>query len=572
MNYRQQEQTKFTGRGRRFIIFLLFFAGVSALLVRAVYLQHYQRAKLQDEGSDRYLREVTIPAHRGLITDRNGALLAISTPVYSVSIDPRKFDLKYIDKVAKILDLEPTALQLKIRQNNKRHFFYLERHIKPKRADALRQLNISYLYLDQEYKRYYPTGEVSAHVVGVTNRDGVGIEGVEKAFDKNLRSAPGAKQILRDGKARTVETVKLVKQPIYGSSIQLSLDQRIQYHAYRSLKDAIDRNNAKSGSIVVVNAQTGEIIAAVNQPSFNPNDRRLFDPEKRRNRTLTDVFEPGSTIKPMIIATLLDNGYLNQHTVIDTSPGYYQAFGKQIEDIHNFGKLDATGIIVKSSNVGISKVVKDVPREALWKSLYRIGFGQAPGTGFPGEAGGVLRYHTKWQAIDQAIMSYGYGVSVSPLQLAQAYTTLANDGWQPNLSFIKGNPHFHKTQVFKPETARMVRSMLQRAVSKEGTGSRAKIKGFTTAGKTGTIRKSVEDKGSDNKYISVFAGFAPVDNPGFVAVVMIDTPDAEDYYGSKVAAPVFSKVISRTLRLMNIPYDEQLPTGFSDIDLVTTAR
>ena len=554
---RGKRSPEFSNRFRRMFLMTLFLVASLGLIGRAVYWQYDPRLELENKDNARYLRTKEIPAYNGSIIDRNGTLLAVSAPVYSVWIDPLGFDDKHTAAIAEAMEINTEELRAKVAAAKGRRFLYIKRHIKPYIADNLRALEINGLHLDQVYKRFYPAGEITAHIVGLTDIDGRGIEGIEMHTDEHLRATPGLKQIMIDANRRTVRTIKLLKTPKNGETLALSIDQRIQYYAYRALQNAIADHNAESGSIVVVNAQTGEIIVAVNYPSFNPNNRRYNFADRHRNRLVTDTFELGSTMKPIIMAAAIDGGYLQENTVIDTTPGYYRlSGGKQIKDIRNYGKLDITGVIVKSSNVAISKIAQTVPREVLWTYLSGVGFGETPGTVFPGEVIGELRYHNKWSPTDHAVMSYGYGVSVSPLQLAMAYTTFANDGWRPNPTFLRDNPYFQKQQVFNPETARSIRKMLHSAISKEGTGSLAKVKGFTTAGKTGTTRKSVEDRGDDNEYTSVFAGFAPLQQPNFVCVVVIDKPSRGEYYGGLVAAPVFSKVMSATLRFKNFNYDE----------------
>ncbi len=554
---RRKEPSEFDNRFRRLFLMTLFFIASLGLIGRAVYWQHDPRLESASKDNARYLQTNKIPAYRGSIMDRNGILLATSAPADSAWIDPSEFDNKHITAIAEVVKIDADELRAKVAAAKDKQHLYLKRYIKPQIADDLRALKIDGLYLDLVDKRFYPAGEITAHIVGSTDVDGKGVEGIEMQADEHLRATPGSKQIMIDAKRNRVHDIKLLKEPKNGENLTLSIDQRVQYDAYRVLRNAIAKHKAESGSVVVVNAQTGEIIAAVNYPSFNPNGRRYNFADRHRNRLVTDTFELGSTIKPIIMAAAIDGGYLQENTVIDTSPGYYRMTGgKQIRDIQNYGKLNITSVIVKSSNVAISKIAQRVPREVLWKYLFDVGFGETPGTIFPGEVIGKLRYHDKWSPTDHAVISYGYGVSVSLLQLAMAYTTFANDGWRPNPTFLKDNPYFRKRQVFNPETARSIRQMLHSAISKEGTGSLAKVKGFTTAGKTGTTRKSVEDKGDNNEYTSVFAGFAPLQQPNFVCVVVIDKPSAGEYYGGRVAAPVFSKVMSATLRFMNFNYDE----------------
>lgn len=547
-----------SGRWRGAVVLLLLSAAMAALVARALHLQHYQQGRLQNEADQRQLRIIEIPARRGRILDRNGAQLAVSTPVHAAWIDPARFDPADARAVADVFSMPQRRLRERLARASGRRFLYVKRHVTPDLAARLRRLRLGGVHLKREYRRYYPAGEVSAHVVGVTDVDGVGIEGIEKAYDEILHARPGAKRVLRDRRARSVRDLGLIEAPRYGRDLALSFDQRIQYHAYRALKEAIEKHAAAAGSVVVLDARSGEILASVNHPSFNPNERRAYPPAERRHRAFIDVFEPGSAIKPFIIAALIDGGYAEPETTIETSPGYYKiSRDKTIKDIRDYGRLDLGGILVKSSNVGVSKAVGLIPENKLWGMLDRLGFGHLPGTGFPGEAGGKLRYYDEWHETDHVVVSYGYGVSVSPLQLAHMYTAFANDGWQPTLSFLKDNPYLDKRQVFKPRTARVVRAMLRRVVSDEGTGRLAKVRGFTTAGKTGTTRKSAADLGEDNEYFSLFAGFAPAREPRLVAVVLIDAPSRGGYFGGQVAAPVFSRVMFESLRLMNVADDER---------------
>lgn len=559
MNRERRQSRSWYWRG--FVVLLFLSCAMLSLVVRAVHLQYVQQDQLQREADHRQLRVVEIPARRGRIVDRNGDLLAVSTPIHSAWIDPSEFDAANARSVAFALGISHRKLRDRLEAAGERRFLYARRHLDPDTAARVEQLMLPGVHLKREYRRYYPAGEVSAHIIGVTDIDDTGIEGMEKAYNDVLRATPGAKRVVRDLYSRSIKDLGLVRAPRYGRDLELSFDQRIQYQAYRALKKAMAVHAARAGSVVVLDTRSGEVLAAVNQPSFNPNERGGYRPGERRNRAVIDLLEPGSTIKPLIVAALIDGGYAAPGTVIETSPGYYQIMrNKIVEDIRDFGRLDLSGILVKSSNVGISKAVLKMPAEALWRVLDRLGFGHIPGTGFPGEAGGTLRYHTDWHRIEQAVMAYGYGVSLSPLQLAHSYTALANDGWQPSLSFLKGNPHLEKRRVFKPQTARSVRAMLTRVVGDGGTGQLAKVRGFTTAGKTGTIRKSVRGDGEETDYLSLFAGFAPASAPRLIAVVVIDSPTRGGYYGGQVAAPVFARVMSESLRLLNIADDEH-PAG-----------
>ncbi len=549
-----------TSSGRRLFALLVFIAAALALLGRAVHLQHYQRGEMQREADNRHLRTVVIPAHRNMITDRNGEPLAISTPVYAASVNPAEFDFDgdAVRRLADTLDLDAAALRARLERRKNKHFVYVKRHINPSVGEKIRALELPGVDLLREYRRFYPMSEAAAHLIGVTNIDDVGIEGIEKEFENVFRGIPGRKRVLRDLYGRPVEHVELISAPKPGRRLALTVDRNIQYHAYRALKTAVKKHNARSGSAVLMDVQSGEILAIVNQPSFNPNTRE-FIPEHRRNRALTDEFEPGSTVKPFVAASLLDGGHISPDATIDTAPGYYKISGGTIVDINNYGALTLPEVIIKSSNVGISKAAAMMPAGQLWRNLRKLGFGQIPGTGFPGEAAGRLPHYIDWRDLDRAVLSYGYGMSVSLLQLAYAYTVFANEGWRPPLSLVKGVQASQKTQVFSPETARTMRRILEQVVGGQGTGRRARVEGFTTAGKTGTIHKNRSGSYIEEEYLSLFVGFAPVRNPRLVAAVMIDTPVGGEYFGGAVAAPVFSEIMKNGLRRLGIPEDEFSP-------------
>ncbi len=555
------------GRFRYFFVLSLFFVGFSVILLRTVYLQYCQKEWLQEKGDSRHVRTAAIPAHRAHITDRYGNPLAVSTPVYSVWLDPQSFNPAYADTVAAAVSVDADELRKRIQRAGHRQFLYVKRHLPPAEANALHVSGIPGLYLDPEYRRYYPLGEIAAHIVGTTDIDDKGMEGAEKIFDSVLRGTPGAKRIVRDRYARTIEQIELIKSPQYGRALRLSIDQRIQYHAYRALKKAVRQYHAESGSIVVLDAKTGEALAVASQPSFNPNERGAYRPRQRRSRAIVDMFEPGSTIKPFVVAALLDNDVMAPDTVIDTSPGYYQVSGNKIQDARDFGPLDLTGIVVKSSNVGISKAAMKMQKEDLWKTFDQLGFGHSPGIGFPGETGGLLHDYTEWREIDHAVMSYGYGIATSLIQLAHAYTVFANDGWQPYLSLLKVDTppeEIEKRRIFKPATARYLRSALKQATGAHGTGRGAKVESYTTAGKTGTVRKSSDNEDDPFQYLSLFVGFVPADAPRLVAAVMIDAPHGKRYYGGEVAAPVFAEAMTHALRVSDIQNDDQARGKFSD--------
>ena len=547
-----------TSGARRFFTLLVFVVAALALLGRAVQLQHYRQDTLQGEADARQLRSAGISAHRGMITDRDGEPLAISTPVYAAWADPAVFDFSAsaVSRLASSLGLEAAALRARLEDRKEKRFVYVKRQLEPGVAEQVRALELAGVSLLREYRRFYPMSEAAAHLVGATNLDDAGIEGIEKQFERTLKGIPGRKRVLCDLHGRSVEHVELIAPPKPGRRLALTIDRNIQYHAYRALKAAVKKHDARAGAAVLLDARSGEVLALVNQPSFNPNTRE-FVSERRRNRVLTDVFEPGSTIKPFVVAALLDGGHASVDTEVDTTPGYYKVSGKSIADLNNYGTLTLPDIIVKSSNVGISKAAMVLPAEALWETFRKLGFGEIPGTGFPGEVAGRLPHHVDWRDIDQAVLSYGYSLSVSLLQLAHAYGAFANDGRPPPLSLVKGVQPPPAVQVFKPETARVMRGILERVVSgSRGTGARAKVEGFTTAGKTGTTHKNRRGAYVEEEYLSLFVGFAPASDPRLVAAVVIDTPAREEYFGGAVAAPVFSEIMRYALRRLGVPRDE----------------
>ena len=549
-----------TSGKRRLFALLVFTVAVLALLGRAIHLQHYRQGALQDEADARQLRSVMIPAHRGMITDKEGALLAISTPVYAAWVDPAEFGSAdgAATQLAALLGFDPAILHAYLESRRKKRFVYVKRQLEPSVAEEIRKLKLAGVGLLREYRRFYPMSEAAAHLIGATDLDDAGIEGVERQFEQILRGIPGKKRVLRDLHGRSVEHVELISPPKPGRRLALTIDRNIQYHTYRTLKAAAIKHNAHAAAAVLIDVKSGEILALVNQPSFNPNTRE-FIPDHRRNRALTDEFEPGSTLKPFVVAALLDKGY-SIDTEVDTTPGYYKVSGKSIADLYNYGRLTLPEIITVSSNVGISKVAMNLSAEELWETFHKLGFGRIPGTGFPGESTGKLPHHLDWRDIDQAVMSYGYGLSVSLLQLAHAYSAIANDGRRPPLKLVKGMQAVQGAQVFKPETARMLHGILRQVVAtSRGTGVRARVEGFTAAGKTGTTHKNRGGVYADEEYLSLFVGFAPATEPRLVAAVMIDSPTSGEYFGGAVAAPVFSEIMRDALKRLDVPHDEISP-------------
>ena len=546
------------GSRRRGLILVLYMAGMVLLMWRAVDLHVLNRDFLQGHGDTRALRTVEIPAHRGMITDRNGEPLAISTPVSSIWATPRKVMASGTDlaPLARSLEIPVDELKRELQDRAGRDFVYLKRQIEPSLADKMMSLDIPGISMVREDRRYYPSGEISAHVIGFTNIDDIGQEGIELAYDDWLRGKPGSKKVLQDRLGRIVADVESIRTAEPGKNLELSIDQRIQYLAYRELKAAVSTHKARSGALVILDARTGEVLAMVGQPSYNPNNRNGLKGEYFRNRVVTDVFEPGSTIKAFIIAAALESGQYTPDTMIDTRPGYFKVGNHTIRDHNNYGVIDVATVIQKSSNVGASKIALSLEPSKLWDTLTSVGFGITSGSGFPGEASGYLAPSNNWSEVELATIAFGYGISVTLMQLAQAYMVLATDGMMLPVSFVKSTQPPVGKRVMPADIASQLRDMLAAVVKKEGTGQRAAVTGYSVAGKTGTIHKAESGGYSENRYLSLFAGMAPVKDPRLVMVVMIDEPRGEEYYGGQVAAPVFSKVMAGTLRLLDIAPDD----------------
>ena len=540
------------------VALLIALMGLAAfgLLARAVKLQVMDTEFLQEEGEARFLRQVKIPTMRGRIVDRNGQPLAVSTPVESVWAHPGEL-LQAADRIpllAGVLGKDPEAIQRRLSQRADRQFVWIIRRIRPELAERVRQLDIPGVFLQREYKRYYPTGEVGAQLVGMTNIDEVGQEGLELAYDSWLTGQTGVKRVIQDRLGRVVEDVELVREARPGRDLQLTLDRRLQYLAHRELVSTISEHQARSGSVVVLDVTSGAILAMVNYPSFNPNARELESPEGVRNRALTDVLEPGSVVKPFVVAAAMEAGLARPGMVLDTAPGYVKVSGHRIEDHRNYGELSLTGVLTKSSNVGIVQLAMAMDPQHMWSMYSRLGFGQVTGAGFPGESAGVLRDYQRWRKLEQATMAYGYGLSVTPLQLARAMAAIADGGRlrQPSFILDSDNP---VQNIMDPALAEQLTAMLETVTSPEGTATRAAIDGYRVAAKTGTSHK-VGVTGYNDRYVSSIAGFAPVTRPRIAAVVVIQDPRGKDYYGGLVAAPLFGRVLADALRLMNVPPDD----------------
>ena len=532
--------------------------GMVVLIGRAVNLQVLDRQFLQHEGHIRHDGLVSVPAHRGRLIDRNGELLAISTPVKSVWVNPKEFDAtdQNIRSLAGVLGMAASEIHDRI-DDSSRGFVYLKRRISPELADQATSMGLSGVYADREFRRYYPAGEVTAHLIGFNNLEDDGQEGMELAYNDWLKGVPGKKWIMRDGKGRVIEDLENVRLPLPGKDITLSIDQRLQYLAYRELKKAVIENKAKSGSLVLLDANNGEVLAMVNQPSFNPNSRVKISGNVSRNRAMTDVFEPGSTIKPFVVACAMELGTVSQNSVFDTSPLHIGP--NVVKDVHNYGMLDVAHILQKSSNVGVSKIALNLPSNKFWAFYNNLGFGQPLETGFPGESSGRLSAdHSRWGPFQKATMAFGYGISTSLLQLGRAYLSIANEGVIPMVGLLKHDKPVESHRIMSAKTANGVRTMLENVVSRDGTALKAAVAGFRVAGKTGTVKKIGAHGGyTDNSYLALFAGMAPASDPKLVMIVMIDEPSAGAYYGGAVSAPVFSSVMEGALRLLNIPPDQE---------------
>ncbi len=509
---------------------------------------------LQGAGEARTLRNETINAYRGVITDRNGELLAVSTPVKSIFINPQKINADELPALAKVLGISARELKDRVVLYKNKQFMYLQRHMPPHEADAILRHKFSGVYAEEAFRRYYPAGEVAAHVVGFTDIDDAGQEGIELGFNQWLSGEQGFKRVVKDLKGNVVKDLGLVKSPKSGSDLRLTLDLRLQYLAYKELKQAIAQQGAKSGSLVMLDVDSGEILAMVNQPSYNPNNRERVNAHQLRNRAFTDVFEPGSTMKPFAMMAALETGRYSPSDTIDTSPGHIFIAGKMIPDPVNYGVLDLGKIISKSSQVGMSKLSMQMDPNRIRNMYFRAGLGQSCGAGFPGESVGELPNRAKWHPVEQATFAYGYGLSVNAVQLAQAYAVIASEGAFRPASLIKQTEPMPAEQVVSKKVARQMIRMLKKVAEPGGTATRAQIDTYPIAGKTGTAHKVGAAGYADDKYIALFAGFAPADKPEVVTVVVINEPPSDgNYSGGTAAAPVFASVVEQALRVLRVP-------------------
>jgi cell division protein FtsI (penicillin-binding protein 3) len=553
----QRGRARFDLRGRLMLVTGALGVCALALVARAVDIQLVRSAFYQQQGDERFLRDVEIPTSRGMITDRNGEPLAVSTPVESIWANPQEVlkSPRRLPGLAAALGIDADQLTRKLTQRSAKEFVYLKRRMNPAEARRILALNIPGVFSQREYRRYYPQGEAIAHVLGFTNIDDSGQEGLELAFDEWLRGTAGMKRVIRDRRGRTVEEVDLVRAAEPGKNLTLTIDRRIQFLAYRELKRALLDSGATSGSAVVLDVATGEVLAMANLPSFNPNAVNLGNRDAHRNRAVTDLIEPGSTMKPLTVAAALEAGVITPKTMFNTNPGWMPNGRYRTTDTHNYGMLDTTGVITKSSNVGAAKIVHMLPNADFYGFLSRFGYGRSTGSGFPGENPGLLPKPARWSGTSKQTMSYGYGLSATPLQIAHAYATLGNGGRAIVPTFVKGEVG-ETVQVLDERVAHEVVRMMQTVTEPGGTATQAAILGYHVAGKTGTARKA-SNGGYSRRYFAFFAGLVPVDNPRFSMAVVIDDPDpVRGYYGGVVSAPVFKNVMEGALRLMDVPPDD----------------
>jgi cell division protein FtsI (penicillin-binding protein 3) len=568
---------------------LLLLSGLGVLLLRAVWLEVFQQDWLQKQADKRQMRVVSVPPYRGMIVDRHGEPLAVSSPVEAISCDPQKIlhkreklrqgyensrstgegddaqlaEIKYLKfeeslrTLAESLHLEKSALTKKLQAARHKHFLYLARQLEPEVAERIMELDLPTVATTQEYRRFYPMAEMVAHVVGFTDIDGRGVVGVERSMDGKLAGKPGKKRVVRDGRGRLIENIEELERMVPGLSVQLTIDRRIQYTAYKELKKQVYRLNAQSGSVVVLDAHSGEILAMANMPGFNPNNRRALKAWNYRNRAVMDSFEPGSTMKPLTIAAALNARVIDSNVNIDTSPGFLDFGNYVVRDPADLGTMSLAKILARSSNVGASKVALLTPMREHWMFLSRLGFGQAPNAGFPSEAPGSLTHYSKWVKVDHASLGYGYGLSVNLLQMAHAYSIFATGGLQYPVSIIKSDDKKIPQRILSESNANAVLHMMEAVVQPKATGKLAKVGGYRVAGKTGTAYKVINKKYRKDKRIVSFIGVAPITNPKVVVAVMLDDPKLE-HTGGKAAAPVFARIMAQTLRVLDAPPDKYM--------------
>lgn len=559
--------TKLSAWRSRFVLGMLALAFV-ALGLRAFWLQAWSTEFLQKQGASRYERALEIPANRGKIVDRSGAMLASSLPAKAIWADPEDVDAprEKLNELAKLLAIDRRELDRKLAED--KNYVYLKRQVDADVAAKVAALNIRGINQRNEYKRHYPEGETVAHIVGFTNVEDVGQEGFELAQQQRLAGKPGARRVIKDNLGRFIEQIGSGREPQDGADLTLSIDTRIQFLAFNALRDAVREHRAKAGAVVVVDVQTGEVLALSNWPTYDPNNRGQLTGAQLRNRVITDTFEPGSTMKPFAIAMGLEAGKIKPSTVIETAPGKLTIGTATIGDAHPHGALTVEQVLQKSSNVGTVKIALQLPPQKMWEGFTSVGFGQAPQIGFPGTVSGRVRPYKNWKPIEQATMSYGHGISVSLIQMARAYTVFARDGDVIPLTMTRTDLEATGVPVFRPETALAVRKMLEMAAGPQGTAPLAQISGYRVGGKTGTAYKQENGAYQTNRYIASFVGFAPVSKPRIVVAVMIDEPSAGKHYGGEVAAPIFARITGEALRAMRVAPDAPFATLIQPVDPV----
>lgn len=546
---------------------LLLMGAFFALVARGFYLQVINNEFLQEKGDSRYRREIEISASRGKILDRNGDMLAVSTPmktIWAIPADARGLPAESRHQLADLLGM--TVPDLDGRLASEKTFVYVRRQVSPEVADRIAALKLSGIHQEKEYRRYYPTGDMTAHIVGFTGVDDKGLEGVERAFQESLIGQAGNRTVIRDRRGSIVEDVGATRPPQDGKDVRLAMDSKIQYIAFSQLRNAVEEHGAKAGGAIVIDARSGEILALTNWPSYNPNNREKLVGEQLRNRAFTDTFEPGSVMKPFTAALALERGKVRPDTTINTAPGKLTIGPATISDAHPHGVLTVAQVIQKSSNVGTAKMALTFPPKEMWEMFTSLGFGQEPNLGFPGERKGSLRPWKNWRPIEQATMSYGHGIAVSLIQLARAYTVFAHDGELMPLSLVRlDSAPVHGTRVFSPQTMKELRVMLEMAVQPEGTAPKARVAGYRVGGKTGTAYK-VENGAYAKKYIASFVGVAPLSDPRLVVAVMIDEPSQGGHFGGDVAGPAFSQIMGASLRTLGVAQDAPQPAASSNAD------
>jgi len=574
------KQMKQNFSSRRKWLYLLMSIGVLVLIARGVQLQIVDIEFLQKQAKSRHISKVKISAYRGQIKDVNGVSLAVSAPVESIWVNPQYCHLTKADnkrerlanakikdhcgsltkakkkQVAKVLGISSKRVERAFDAQSRRKFAYLKRRVPPVVIQKIKALNLPGIGFTREFKRFYPSGEVTSHLLGFTDIDDRGQEGLELMYDDQLNGISGSKLVIRDGKRRVIEeqNIESIKQPEAGQDIELSIDQRLQYLAYRELRAGAIRHKAKSASLVILEAKTGNILAVVNQPAFNPNTRKHLTIDRYRNRAITDNFEPGSTMKPLVAAAALDGGFIKRRQLYSTKD--YKIGRNWVRDGHKYGILSLSNVLKKSSNVAASKIALSMPADYFWRFYHNLGFGVSPAVGFPGETSGVLPEYDSWSKFEQATLSFGYHLSTSVLQLARSYTALADDGILHSVSLLKRERDEYGVRVLSAKTAKSIRKMIEKVVHKDGTAYQARIDGYRVAGKTGTVKKASKG-GYGSEYLAIFVGMAPASNPELVIAVLVDSPQAGQYYGGQVAAPIFSKVMAGALRVLNIAPDEE---------------